>query len=155
MHLCKIDDYSFWRKCKKRLYQEIQILFIILQEPLYVSEDQLNQLSYLQPLTVDNTNLKNEMASIIIQDVETSMKNFQTEEGNVVASLASSFMDVIKGISKFFCVSMILFSLLIIIILSFASSKQHFTPQIEDQICKNILTFERKTFSNFFAFDSG
>ena len=73
--------------------------------------------------------MKSKLGSIKIQDVDTSRNIFQT-----VGSTSSYFMDLIQDISKKFCVSMILLSLVILIILSVGlSCVDHFTPQMDQE----------------------
>ena len=81
--------------------------FDVFQDPIYISQDQLDKFLQIQPIFVNYSQWDSKMDSIIIQDVDTSKRIFKMDNDNA----PSSVIYVIKKMSKHLCVILILMSL--------------------------------------------
>ena len=81
--------------------------FDVFQDPIYISQDQLDKFLQIQPISVNYSQWDSKMDSIIIQDVDTSKRIFKMDDDNA----PSSVIYVIKKMSKHLCVILILLSL--------------------------------------------
>ena len=85
----------------------MSITFDIFQDPIYISQDQLDKFLQIQPKFVNYSQWNSKMNSIIIQDIDTSNRIFKMDNDNA----PSSVIYVIKKMSKHLCVILILMSL--------------------------------------------